>query len=219
MMRYVTSKEMKEIDRVAQEEYGIPSAVLMENAGRVFAEEILKDFKNSKVYIFSGRGNNGGDGFVVAEHLNKSGIDVTVHILGHAVDIKNTDPLLNLKRIKKLGITLKEITSEKDVTLLKSNFRCNLIVDAIFGIGFKGKLQNEIESLVSFLNSTNKPIYSLDVPSGFNATTGKVEGTCIIANKTITFGLPKKGFLEKSTNSYIGQLVVKNIGFPKKLLK
>jgi len=218
MTRYVTSEEMKEIDRVAQEEYGIPSTTLMESAGRVSAEEILKDFKSGKAYIFSGKGNNGGDGFVVAEYLHKGGIDVTVHILGRATDIKNADPLLNFKKIKKLGITLNEITSDRDVVLLKSNFNCDLIVDAIFGIGFKGRLKDEIESLVKFLNSTGKPIYSLDVPSGFDATTGGVEGACVVAKKTITFGLPKKGFLEKGAKQYIGQLLVKDIGFPKKLL-
>lgn len=237
MPKTVTAAQMARIDLLARDRYGIPSIILMENAGRSSAEEIYKDFsrrrrdpqeahskklhagKKGKAAVFCGKGQNGGDGFVCARYLKESGIKTIVFILGRCRDIKKRDPLINLAILKNIGARIIEVASKKDAEKIKKNFDCDFIVDAIFGIGFRGCLPGEIADIVDFLNNTRKPIYALDVPSGLDATTGTVRASCIKAHKTITFGLPKRGFSRKEARRYLGKIVVKDIGFPHLLLK
>ena len=217
-MKAVTSEQMKRIDRLAEEKYGIPSIVLMENAGRKSAEEILKKFNKGKAALFCGRGNNGGDGFVCARYLKNAGIKPVVFLVSKYRDIKNRNPHANLSIIKKMGIKIQTIDSETKIKNVTRGFGFDFIVDAIFGIGFKGSLTGHIAKIVDFINKTKKPVFSLDVPSGLDATSGKIEGPCVVAFRTITFGLPKKGFFKKKAKRYLGKLIVKNIGFPRGLL-
>jgi NAD(P)H-hydrate epimerase len=216
-MRYVSAKEIAGIDRLAQRRFCIPSLILMENAGRVAAEEILKSMKRRpgrKAAVFCGKGNNGGDGFVAARHLACEGVTADIFLIGKARDIKKPDPLVNLKIIRKMRLKISEITGEKGVEKLKRSFRYDAIVDAIFGTGFTGGLSGHMAGLVDFLNGTGRPIFSLDVPSGLDATTGKVETTCVKAARTITFGLPKKGFIKSAGPRYTGKVTVRNISYP-----
>ena len=212
-MRFVTSSQMKRLDSLAQKQYGIPSLILMENAGRLAAEEILKRFKKGKAAIFCGKGNNGGDGFVVARCLSEHGIKTDVFLLSKPHEIKNRDPLTNCNILRRLGVKLTVLNS------LKVSAKYDFFVDALFGIGFKGSLPSFIEKLVSVLNKTKKPIFSLDVPTGMDATTGRIGNSCIKAYKTITFGLPKMGFKKQQAKKFLGKLIVKDIGIPKKLTK
>lgn len=210
----VTARKMGLIDLAAQKRYGIPSLVLMENAGRAAALEILKKHRKGKAAILCGKGNNGGDGFVVARYLFNSGIKVTVFLLCKSSEIKNQGPLINLNIIRKMGIRIVENTKKHQ------DFKTyDFIVDAIFGIGFKGMLPNKLCESVRDINKTGKFIYSLDVPSGLNATSGEVESLAIKADKTITFGLMKKGLLLNKARNFVGKAVVKEIGLPKSLLK
>ena len=219
MKNAVTASQMKEIDRLAQERFAIPSIILMENAGRAAAEEILKRYKKGSCAVFCGRGNNGGDGFVTARYLKKNGIKPVIFLLGKISDIRNKDPFINLTILKRIGVRVIEISEARDFERAKRDFRYNFVIDAIFGIGFKGKLPEKISTLINFLNKTKKTIYSLDVPSGMDATTGEVDSTSIKAYKTITFGLLKKGFLLKKSKSYTGRVLVKDIGFPCELIE
>jgi hydroxyethylthiazole kinase-like uncharacterized protein yjeF len=214
MERYVTAKKMVLIDLAAQKLYGIPSIILMENAGRSAALEILKIHNKGTAAIFCGKGNNGGDGFVVARYLFNSGIKVKVFLSCKASKIKNEAPLINLNIIKKMGVNTQENIKTK--LNLKPY---DLIVDAIFGIGFKGAMPDELCTLIECINKSGKFIYSLDIPSGLNATSGKVENMAVRANKTITFGLMKKGFLQKNAKIFLGKVTVKKIGLPKDLIK
>lgn len=218
-MKAVTAREMQEIDRLAREEYGIPSLRLMENAGRASAEEIFKHFKSGRGAVFCGKGNNGGDGFVAARYLGEYGIKTNVFLLCKASHIKNHAPLVNLARLKKLNRRVREIVTEEDEKRFKAGFECDFIVDAIFGIGFSGTLSAPARGVVEFMNAAQKPIFALDVPSGLDATTGEAQGTSVRAYKTITFGLPKTGFSNAAAKPYLGKVVVKDIGFPKALLK
>lgn len=212
--RCVTAKKMGLIDLAAQKRYGIPSLVLMENAGRAAALEILTKHRKGKVAIFCGKGNNGGDGFVVARYLFNSGIKVTVFLLCKSSEIKNQEPLINLNIVKKMGIHVIEgIKNYQDLRAY------DFIIDAIFGIGFRGKIPNELRTLVQDINKSKKFIYSLDVPSGLNATSGKVENVAVKADKTIAFGLMKKGLLLERARNFVGKAVVKEIGLPKNLLE
>jgi len=121
--------------------------------------------------------------------------------------------------LEKMGIKIKEITTEAAVKRLENFFFCDFIVDAIFGIGFKGALTGVTLKTAELINRTRKPVYALDVPSGLDATKGLALGPCVKARETITFGYPKRGFLVKGARKYIGKLTVRNIGFPGKAFK
>ncbi|MFH1380991.1 MAG: NAD(P)H-hydrate epimerase, partial [Candidatus Omnitrophota bacterium] len=140
MPKAVTASGMKKIDTLAQTRYGIPAIILMENAGIRSAEEIYKDLKHGRVCIFSGKGNNGGDGFVCARHLKSYGLKADIFLIGRANTIKNEAPLINLRIAKKMGVPIKEFVSKDDINTLQKKFHYDIIVDAIFGIGFRGIL-------------------------------------------------------------------------------
>lgn len=220
MVKAVTAVQMKEIDRLAQDEYGIPSTRLMENAGIKSAEEIQKDFKSGRACVCAGCGNNGGDGFVCARILKNYGIEVDIFLIGLVSDIKNEAPLINFRKAEELAIPLRELTRDKDAKQFKKNFCYSVIVDAIFGIGFKGALPKSTFDITSFLNKTSLPIYALDIPSGMDATTGTVSPGGVKAFKTVTFGLSKTGFYRNPlAKEYTGKVIVKDIGIPTELLK
>ena len=220
-MRYVTANKIREIDKLAQTKYSIPSLILMENAGRTASEEILIYISNNRskrVSIFCGKGNNGGDGLVVARHLKSKGINVVVYLLGYIKDVKKIDPVTNLNIVRKMGIKIIELPDLKSVKKLRRRFSCDVIVDAIFGTGFSGKLPEHISSLVHFLNRSDIPIFSLDVPSGLDATTGEIKDISIKATMTVTFGLAKTGFVRGDGPGVTGEVIVHNITYPQSLL-
>jgi len=210
---------MQEIDRIAQVKYGIPSIVLMENAGRRVAEEVLKRYPEGRGAIFCGRGNNGGDGFVCARHLENAGIKTGIFLIGKLRDIKKEGPFININILKKMRVKIFEILKEVDIENARKAFRYDFIVDAIFGTGFSGEPADTSRSAIRFMNKSGKPIFSIDVPSGINATTGQMAGSSVIADTTITFGLAKSGLLSKKASSSVGRLVIGDIGLPKEILK
>jgi len=222
LIKHVSANSIRQIDTLAQRQYLIPSSILMENAGRTAAEEILKHIKKSKlkkIAVFCGKGNNGGDGFVLARHLKSAGVKVDIYILGSMRDIKNPDPCTNMKIAEKFGIRITEITDLKSVKRLRRRFFYDAIVDAMFGTGFSGSFPMHIALLIKFLNDTKRPIYSVDVPSGLDATTGKILEIAIKAVITVTFGLPKIGFIKCDGPRHTGKVLVRNISYPAALLR
>lgn len=216
----VTAFEMSEIDRKAQEVYGIPQAFLMENAGRSVAEEIIKDVVSigkESIAIFAGRGNNGGDGFVAGRYLSeKIPRELVIYTVSNDPP-KGGAALENFTRAKESGLIIRPV---KDFLSLDENDRSFTIgIDAVFGTGFKGNLPEECESLGKKLNSSNIKIYAVDIPSGLDATSGSAGENVPKAEKTITFGLSKQGFFLKAGSTLCGEILIKDIGFPKKLLK
>jgi len=216
----ISAEMMAEIDRKAQEDYGIPQIVLMENAGRSVAEVILCELgslENERIVIFCGKGNNGGDGFVLGRYLaNKSPEHLTVYV----TDIENIRPGAaydNFEIIRKKGL---EILPMRDfLPLEEATGDFTVAVDSIFGTGFRGELPEECATLGRILNSSGIKLYAVDVPSGLDATTGAVSRDCFKAYKTITFGLPKQGFFVKDGPDVCGEVIIKDIGFPSALLK
>lgn len=220
-MKKVTAGKMAEIDKKAREVYGISGLVLMENAGRIAAEIIISDLKGSvkqaKIGIFCGNGNNGGDGFVIARHIANESVKDLIVYAADKETIKPGPALENFQIIQKMGISIKPIID----FLALDEKRCKsftLVVDALFGIGFKGSLSNEYAKVAKRVTSLNIKCYSIDVPSGLNADTGEVDGSSFKAFKTITFGLAKQGFFTEKGPSVSGKIIVKNIGFPMELL-
>ena len=220
-MKVVTSLEMKEIDKKTIDEYGISGLILMENAGlSIFQniKNIYPDLESRKVIIFSGSGNNGGDGFVVARHLYNYGIKVKVFILSSIDKIKG-EAKINLEIISKMGIELKEIESIKIEEVRRSILDADLIIDAILGTGLQGKVTGLKAEIIDLINYANKEVIAVDVPSGLNSDTGKIVGPCVKATYTITLGLPKIGLLIYPGAKYTGRIIVEDIGIPKNLLE
>jgi len=218
-MKSITTREMYKIDAEATSKYGIPSVVLMENAGRTAAEAIInyinthKECKNKPVGIVCGGGNNGGDGFVVARHLYNHGIKPRVILLKEESGYKN-DALTNLNILKKLDIKpvflpIGRLSAFK--SLLSSS---GLIVDAIFGIGVKGEITGLHKQVIDCINSARRPVISIDIPSGLDADTGRISGACITADITVTMHAVKKGMISPTGKCTCGKILVANIGIP-----
>jgi NAD(P)H-hydrate epimerase len=215
-MTYVTAEQMREIDRRAIHEIGIPGVALMENAGRRVFEEATKmvGASDDVVIVLSGKGNNGGDGFVVARHLVNNGYDVKAYLVGKAEDVSG-DAGVNLAVLQRMGIAIHELHDEKAVHALAPDLKsAALVVDALLGTGVKGDVKGLYAALVSALDGSR--VLSVDVPSGLDADTGHPLGVAVRAEKTVTFQYPKRGFAHPSAQEFLGELVIADIGIPHK---
>src|SRR4029079_218244 len=185
LMRILNAAQMREADRFTIDEIGIPSLVLMENAGRqvVAAMEAAYEARlNGRVAVLCGRGNNGGDGFVVARTLLQRGIDTAVFVIGSLSELRG-DAKTNLEILGRLGVTVVEINDEQSWELHFSEIsQCTLIVDAIFGTGLKSALGGMMETIIADVNASSIPIVSIDLPSGLSADTPHVIGDSIDAS-------------------------------------
>ena len=213
-MTHVTSEIMAEIDRRAQEEYGISQDFLMESAGLAVANNVVKDCKNikkSKIIILCGKGNNGGDGFVVARCLKDLGAEnIVVYVLGKG-EIKKGAAFKNYVKAVDTGINIRPLEKFE-----KSDYEADVLIDALFGTGFKGELPAIVLDIIT--GGHYSKIYAVDIPSGLDGTTGKVQTIGFFCYKTITFGLPKKGFLLEAGPKMTGEVIVETIGFPEPLI-
>ncbi|MFH1837439.1 MAG: NAD(P)H-hydrate epimerase [Candidatus Omnitrophota bacterium] len=218
-MRPVSAAEMAEIDKIAQEEYGISQFLLMENAGRAVAEAILDDLHTlnlEKIAIFCGKGNNGGDGFVTARYLKEKHPKELVVFTLYDGQMKDGAARDNYLLAEKMGVKIQTIETFLSLAEKRNNFTIG--VDAVFGTGFKGELSARYKDIFSSINSANMKMYAVDIPSGLDATTGDADDDSIKANKTITFELPKKGFFLYKGPLFSGEIEIKDIGFPKSLI-
>lgn len=222
MIPVVTSREMREFDRIAIKEIGIPGLILMENAGRGIVDAIGLKYGcvcTKKFLIVCGKGNNGGDGFVVARHLYNMGAKVAVILLGSPKNLKG-DAEINYKIISRIisqnksdnYIVFDEYRGLKQLQTLEN---VDFIIDALFGTGFSGKLEKKFEEVIYWINSINIPKISIDVPSGVNADNGAVESVAVKSDLTVTMGLKKTGLLIGNSVNYINDLKVADISLPK----
>ncbi|HXD17263.1 MAG TPA: NAD(P)H-hydrate dehydratase [Vicinamibacterales bacterium] len=220
-MRILNAAQMREADRFTIEEIGIPSLVLMENAGRqvVAAMEAAYEARlNGRVAVLCGRGNNGGDGFVVARTLLQRGIDTAVFVIGALAEVRG-DAKENLEILGRLGVTVVEIGDEQSWELHFSEIsQCTLIVDAIFGTGLKSKLAGMMETIVADVNASSIPIVSIDLPSGLSADTPHILGDCIDAAMTVTLAAPKLPLVLPPGETHAGDVVIADIGIPHEVI-
>lgn len=205
---------MRQIDREAIEARGIPSEQLMENAGRGIGERILAGLLPStghgSAVVFCGKGNNGGDGYVVARHLYKAGVAVTVYFLG-PIDQLSTDARLNFDRAAGLGLELREINSMED---LPEVIEEDVLVDAIFGTGFSGVPRGLAAEVIDYIAEQDCLIAAVDLPSGVNADNGRFEGAVVPADYTYTLALPKFGAYITPGREFAGDVDIVPIGIP-----
>ncbi len=213
----LTRQQVRDFDAWAINTASVPGVVLMENAGRGCAEIAIRELKKlggSKVCIFCGTGNNGGDGFVIARHLKNAGFDVKITLCGQNSKIKG-DAEINHKIALGMGILIKELQpSSADVEKAVETFagECDLIVDAIFGTGLTGTLSGGFDRLINAVNALKKPIVAVDIPSGLDCDTCCPLGTAIKATATVTFAAAKKGFVNPTSVEYTGEVYIASIG-------
>ncbi len=215
--------EVREIDRKAIEEYEIPGLILMENAGRNVAEEVLKmlpGIDTSRVAIFCGKGNNGGDGFAIARHLYNKGVDVFVYLTTEVSRVlSDGDASTNLKILLNMNIERKELQEEYIGKIEKELHGHNVIVDAIFGTGLRGEVREPVRTLIAKINEADIPVVSVDIPSGLSCDDGVVLGAAVKAAKTVTFVAAKTGFFQECGKEYTGELIVSDISVPRELIE
>jgi hydroxyethylthiazole kinase-like uncharacterized protein yjeF len=215
-MKLVTAQEMRELDRRTIKEVGVPSLVLMENAGRSTYQILRREFPglSGPVAVVAGRGNNGGDGFVVARYLANDGIPVTVFVLAEKGQIQG-DARLNLDILDRMGVEVAETLTEEDLSPAVHHLsRVGLIVDALLGTGLNSPVRGLMETLIDRINHLRPPVLSVDIPSGLSADTGEPLGTAIRADVTVTYGFPKLGQILPPGRDYVGRLWQVDISIP-----
>ncbi|MBE7447051.1 MAG: NAD(P)H-hydrate epimerase [Planctomycetia bacterium] len=223
MVKTVTREEMRELDRKAIGIYEIPGIILMENAGRNVAEEVLKmtnTMSKTKVAVLCGKGNNGGDGFVAARHLHNCDIPVSIFLVAKISDIlKDEDTGTNLKILLHMKVPVQEILLTTEVnSILMELCKYDIIIDALFGTGLSGDVREPFKMLIDGVNHLNRPVVSVDIPSGLDCNNGNILGTAIKATKTVTFAVSKRGFYLGDGLLHTGEIIVTDICIPKELL-
>jgi hydroxyethylthiazole kinase-like uncharacterized protein yjeF len=220
-MRVLNTQQMREADRRTIDDIGIPSIVLMENAGRqavAAMEAAFEGLASSRVGVLCGRGNNGGDGFVVARTLIQRGIETMVFLLGSVSEVRG-DARTNLEVLGRIGLTVVEITSAQEWELHFSEIsECDLLVDAILGTGFHGHLTGLLETVVADVNDLAVPVVAIDLPTGLSADTHEIGGDAIVAAMTVTLAAPKIPLVLPPADKHAGDLVIADIGIPLPLL-
>ncbi len=207
-MKTLTAAAMREADRRCIEELGIPGAVLMNNAGAA----VFRELTRGPVGIVCGKGNNGGDGYVVARLALLAGYDPRVVLIAEPDRITG-DAALFLHAYQRLGgkvvVAPEDVSAAKAVADLST---CAVLVDALLGTGVKGMVQGPLRAAIEAWPE----VYTIavDLPSGLHADTGECCGCCIKADVTVTFQFAKQGFLNPAAKEYLGRLVVADIGIP-----
>jgi NAD(P)H-hydrate epimerase len=209
---FITAQEAKNIDIKARDSLGIPTLVLMENAGRQVAQEALKMLHRGKrVVIFCGKGNNGGDGFVAARHLLVKGIRPDIFLAGKINAVEN-EARQNLDILLRLKTKIIEVAGENLYLLKNRVLRYNLIIDALLGIGLSGEVRGILKDLIGIINLSKAKVLSIDIPSGLDATTGRALGCCVKADRTVTFVARKRGMIKGEGPKNCGRVVVRDLG-------
>jgi len=221
-MKILTAREMKEIDRAAIEEIGIPGTVLMENAGLRVVRALKGRFskpEDETIVIVAGKGNNGGDGFVVARHLFNSGTAPEVLLLATKEEVKG-DAAVNLAVVLKLGIPVTEIRTSAEWKKARVKvFHATVIVDALFGTGLLKPLDGLFAEAVVDINKSAAFKVAIDIPSGLSSDTFEMIGPCVKADMTVALAAPKIAHIFPPAAECVGDLVIAPIGVPPFLLE
>src|SRR5271156_1651258 len=224
-MKILSAEEMREVDRLTSAREGIPSAALVESAGESVARFIstnFPNFKNLKIVVLCGKGNNSGDGFVIARHLRDSGANPEVFLFAAQDEMKG-DAADNCQRWQKAGGEIHVVRTAGEWQGGKPMLgSAEIIVDALFGIGVRGPVQGLMAQVIRDVNAQasggRSATIAVDIPSGLPADTGAAEGPVINADYTVTFTAPKVGMFLGDASERVGQLIVCDIGSPRSLI-
>ncbi len=228
-MRPLSQIEIREVDQIAIEQYGVPGVVLMENAGRGCSQIIATHWASGRVVICCGQGNNGGDGFVVARYLENAGWTVQVRLAFPPSAVQG-DAAIFLASIQKSGLDVCTIQAEVDApsaghpevnwSKFESELKsADLVVDALLGTGLTGSVRSPYKQIIESINAAGCPVFAVDLPSGMDCNTGKPLGTCIRATRTATMVAEKLGFENPDSEALTGPVDVVEIGLPRALIR
>jgi NAD(P)H-hydrate epimerase len=221
----ITRDQARELDRITMEEYGVRGLILMENAGRACARcawDMLDGCRGSTVAVFCGKGNNGGDGFVVARHLANWGADVSTVLVDTAENVleKGGDAAVNLQIAMNMDIPLVEAPEAENVRETADEIdEPDLAVDALLGTGITGDVRKPFATAVDALNGFDAPVMSVDVPTGLDCDTGEPQGEAVRAERTVTFVLNKRGYTREGAAEWTGDVRVAEISVPRALIE
>jgi NAD(P)H-hydrate epimerase len=220
-MLTLSRDQVRNLDRIAVERYGIPGIVLMENAGRgaVDAMERLLPVEFGRqdpfVCIVAGKGNNGGDGFVIARHLALRGLTVQIALLGDRQQYSGKgDAALNFEIAERMGLDIWPVEDPKHLLGFTDDY--DIMVDAVLGTGISGEVRGLAREAIDVINQfgQSKLVFAVDTPSGLDCDTGEPLGVTVKAAATATFAAMKQGFLEAGADYYTGRVEVVSIGCP-----
>lgn len=219
-LKVAGTQEIRELDRAAIEDYGIPGIILMENAGRGATEIAgsMAQQKTGKILIACGPGNNGGDGFVIGRHLHNLGLDVEFRVNGSEKIKHGGDAHINFKIIEKMSLPVKRVEYDPTALKIARNEYC-LVIDALLGTGLSGDVREPAREIIAAINDSGLPALAVDTPSGLDTDSGDILGVCVKAEKTVTFAAAKRGFFERRGPDMTGELHVVDIGVPRELLE
>jgi NAD(P)H-hydrate epimerase len=217
---FLTRDEARALDRKAIEEWGVPGVVLMENAGRGMAELLRALGVEGLVVVCCGRGNNGGDGFVIARHLDNAGVRVRVLLFARPEDLAG-DAAVNYRILTRAGLPLEVYPgAEVDEGKIRGELAAaDWVVDALFGSGLRGPVRPPLDRVIAAINASGARVLAVDIPSGLDSDTGMPQGPTVRAHHTATVAALKKGFLEESARPWLGQVHVIDMGVPRRLLE
>jgi NAD(P)H-hydrate epimerase len=215
----VSRDAIREIDRLAIEEYGMPGVILMENAGRGTARvalEWLGEPAGKRAVILAGPGNNGGDGYVIARHLHNAEVQTSTVLCCDPARLKG-DALTNYTIVRNMKLDIRRYASTEELDGVADLIRgADLVVDALLGTGFAGQVRSPMAELIQRVNELGPPhVLAVDLPSGLDADTGQASNACIRAHKTCTFVAQKQGF--PHAGAFTGEVIVVDIGAPREL--
>lgn len=215
----LTRAQVRDVDHRAIDEYGLPGVVLMENAGRGAVDLLCRLSCKGPVVICAGKGNNGGDGFVMARHLAIRGIEVQVVLCCDPHQLQG-DAAINYRVLQRAGLTGVEladnVTAERLAPLLNS---ADWIVDALLGTGSQGMVREPYRTAIEAINNSGRRVFAVDLPSGMDCDTGTPCGVCVKATVTATFVARKPGFDRPEATALTGPVTVIDIGVPPRLLE
>jgi len=212
----LSREQVRRFDRRVIEDWGVPGAVLMENAGRNAAdaiEEFLADRPVQPVAVVAGCGNNGGDGFVIARHLRKRGREGVVFLVGDPARMP-PDAAVHYAILPHVGVAVRRCGGEALASLAGQLADFGLVVDALGGTGIRGALRGDLAAAVEQINAAGRPVVAVDIPTGLDCDSGAADGPAVRADMTVTFVARKRGFDAPASADYTGKVVVADIGVP-----
>jgi NAD(P)H-hydrate epimerase len=217
-LRPLSRSEVRDVDQRAIKELGMPGVILMENAGRGAAELLMSLGLKGRVVVCAGRGNNGGDGFVIARHLENHGFDVRVLLFADAQKLEG-DAATNFHILRAAGTPVFEYQTATKLDTWAADIRSSAwIVDALLGTGMQGTVREPTLTVIHHINNSGVPVLAVDLPSGLDCDTGQPLGVCVRATHTATFVARKLGFDTPGAQEFTGEVHVVDIGVPQSLL-
>jgi NAD(P)H-hydrate epimerase len=217
MELFLSREQVRQLDRRAIQEFGVPGVVLMENAGRGAAELLVSLGIHGRVLIACGKGNNGGDGFVIARHLGNRGFDPHTIVFVRPDELGG-DAVINYRILERGQYPLQVVLDPEGDVFTKELAAAEWVVDALFGTGLSGPVRPPFDKIIEKINARQARVLAVDIPSGLDCDTGMPMGATVRASHTVTFVAEKLGFKSPTAVQWLGKVHVVDIGMPRILL-